>query len=505
MFSSSGAEVVHHPARRWSLALRLTAWYALTAFLLLLFPTLYLYVVMTRDIYRADASDVRERMSVIRALLEHQPINAEALRREVEIEPSARPTAAYMVRVLDETGNVVDQTPKLADRVPSNVFPIARPVEWAPRPPGERPPIFQASDGRQFMIASALIVSKTADTPAGPDAAPARSYVLQLAVDETSDQELLAAYRTRIWVVMGLGLLASIGIGYWIARRGMRPIRQMGNVIEGINSTQLDQRIDSEGYPSEMWLLSVAFNRMLERLQNAFERLSRFSADIAHELRTPVSNLRGETEVTLSKTRSPEEYREVLSSCLEEYQRLSRMIDSLLFLARAENPETRIERELLDLQRELESIRVFFEAPAEEAGVQLTVNVSNGLKASLDRILLQRAVGNLVENALGHTPRGGQVQIRAAMLHTDANHGHAPVVIEVIDNGCGIPASHLPYVFDRFRRVDESRTRSIGPNRRAGLGLGLAIVKGIATVHGGAARIESDVGKGTRVTLEFPG
>jgi two-component system heavy metal sensor histidine kinase CusS len=202
---------------------------------------------------------------------------------------------------------------------------------------------------------------------------------------------------------------------------------------------------------------------MLDRLEESFKRLARFSADIAHELRTPVNNLRREAEVALGKSRSAEGYREVLGSCLEECARLSRIIDSLLY-----------------------------EAAAAEAGVTLRLICSDGMVANLDRTLFQRAVGNLVANALAHTPAGGIVTVAAG-------REDGAVTVNVTDTGCGIPEAHLPHVFDRFYRVDDARSTATG-----GVGLGLAIVKTIAGLHHGSAMIKSEVGKGTRVTLAFP-
>src|SRR5262249_19800144 len=149
----------------------------------------------------------------------------------------------------------------------------------------------------------------------------------------------------------------------------------------------------------------------LDRLQESFDRLSRFSADIAHELRTPVNNLRGEAEVALGRPRSVDDYREVLGSCVEECSRLSSLIDNLLFLARAESPQTQIGKERFDVVAELGKVRDFYEAAAAEAGVSLVVRPNERLLVELDRTLFQRAVGNLLANALAHTPAEGTVTL----------------------------------------------------------------------------------------------
>jgi two-component system heavy metal sensor histidine kinase CusS len=236
--------------------------------------------------------------------------------------------------------------------------------------------------------------------------------------------------------------------------------------------------------------LADTFNAMLDRLEESFRRLSQFSADLAHELRTPINNMRGEAEVALSRARSVEEYREALTSCLEESVRLSDLIGSLLFLARAESPGTNLKRETVNVVKELEAVRDYYEAAAAEAGVTQSVAAGDEVILSLDRGLLRQAIGNLVANALAHTPPGGTVTLAAEM-------DRGVVRIEVLDTGAGIPAEDLSRVFDRFYRVDKARSS------QGGVGLGLAIVKGIAALHGGRAEIESEIGKGTRITLIF--
>jgi two-component system heavy metal sensor histidine kinase CusS len=315
---------------------------------------------------------------------------------------------------------------------------------------------------------------------------------VQVALDRRQEEDLLAGYRRNLWLVLGGALIACAVGGYRIARRGVRPVEQVTALARRVRPTALGERVATAGLPAELLALAGTFNAMLDRLEESFGRLARFSTDIAHELRTPVNNLRGEVEVALGMARSAEEYWEVLGSCLEECGRLARLIDSLLFLARAENPKTQVPREPVDLGRELEAVREFYEPAAAEAGVSLTVRVAGAASARVDRALLQRAVGNLVENALKHTPRGGAVTLTAGR----AEDG---VRLEVEDTGCGIAAEHLPHVLDRFYRADRSRSSSAG-----GVGLGLAIVKGIVELHGGSVSVASEPGCGTCVTLVLP-
>jgi two-component system heavy metal sensor histidine kinase CusS len=254
----------------------------------------------------------------------------------------------------------------------------------------------------------------------------------------------------------------------------------------------LRERIRAEGYPSELAALARTFNEMLDRLEGSFEQISRFSADIAHDLRTPVNNIRGEAEVALARARTIDEYREVLESSLEETVRLSELIGDLLFLARAESPLTQLRRQSVDVGELLAIVEEYYEATASEGGISLvTAADAESLTAELDRSLMLRAVSNLVSNAIAHTPSGGSVTLGASQAN-----GH--ICIRVSDTGNGIPAEALPRVFDRFFRVDPSRSKTSG-----GTGLGLAIVQSIVNLHGGRAEISSELGRGTCVTLRI--
>jgi two-component system heavy metal sensor histidine kinase CusS len=317
-------------------------------------------------------------------------------------------------------------------------------------------------------------------------------HIVQLALNRGDRANMLAAYRKQVWLVLAVALVVCTGVGYRIARLGIQPIEAVTKAASRIRSTTLYERLKTNGLPAEVLALAGTFNEMLDRLEESFTRLSQFSADIAHELRTPVNNLRGEVEVALTTPRSLEEYREVLGSCLEEFGRLSRLIESLLFLARADNAQTAMPKEPIDVQAELRKVYEFYEAAATEAGVTFSMVVPEHVTACLNRTLFQRAVGNLVANALAHTPAGGKVNL-VATKEADT------VRVEVSDSGQGIPPEDLARVFDRFYRVDRARSSASG-----GIGLGLAIVKGIVVLHGGTVAISSEVGRGTQVRLVFP-
>jgi two-component system heavy metal sensor histidine kinase CusS len=458
---------------RGSLAGRLTLWYSLFSFGLILAATGYLYWALVRNLDREDDGVLQDQVQILQVLLSEHPEDSAGIRQEVEVESGARKHARIFIRILDDKGRTVAETPEMDRKLPKDVFPSASDTEAG---------IVVHREKESFRVMSAR---------AGPPAAPG-SRVLQVALDRHEEEKLLNQFRRRFFPMLAVSLVICTVAGYQIARRGLRPIGRISEAAGRIRSTTLHERLPAGAFPAELGDLALTFNHMLDRLQESFDRLARFSADIAHELRTPLNTLRGEVEVALGKARSPEEYRETLGSFLEEAGRLTRLIESLLFLARAEDPKMEIRRESLDVAGEIRSLADFYEAAAAERGVTLSASSGDGLRVSADRSLFQRAAGNLIDNALTHTPKDGRILLRA--LRDD---GH--VRIEVADTGCGIAPEHLPRVFDRLYRADRSRSAMTG-----GAGLGLAIVKSIAELHGGRTEIESQVGKGTRVTLILP-
>jgi two-component system heavy metal sensor histidine kinase CusS len=460
-----------------TLAFRLTAWYVLAGLALVVFTTASLYFVLVTELKKSADLFLADKIHVLRTMLRERPDDWDGLREEIELESAARRYQQFYIRLLDERNIPLLTTPGMAEQL--DLLQLTAQTQSRPG----RAEDMKGRDGRLFLVMSA----------AAAVGSSAQTDTVQIAIDVSQQQALLARYRHRFWLIL-LGTLAIFPlVGYQIARRGIRPVREMATTARHISSTNLHERIQPEGYPSELASLAATFNQMLDGLEESFERISRFSADIAHDLRTPVNNIRGEAEVALARARTVDEYREALSSCLEEAVRLSDLIGDLLFLARAESPLAHLHRENLNVGELLSGIREYYEASAADRGVSLSTVVPNEpVIAQLDRTLLQRAVGNLVSNALAHTPAG-----RSVVLGTSIEP--AAVRIEVSDTGVGIPPEALPRVFDRFFRVDESRSQASG-----GTGLGLAIVQSIMLLHGGNVEIASKVGQGTQVTLRVP-
>ena len=347
--------------------------------------------------------------------------------------------------------------------------------------------------GRMFWLQSPGGTPYRALASAVPTGVGDRRWTLQVAVELAQENEVLGHYRLWVWAVLCAAAVFCPGVGYVIARRGTAPLRQVADTARHVSSNNLSRRIQSDGYPSEIAALADTFNAMLARLEESFARLSRFSADIAHELRTPVNNIRGESEVALAKARTAAEYRDALESCLEEAVRLSALIESLLFLARSESPGDHLKQEKVDIGALMSDVREYYEAAACEAGLTLELQCGPGVTGVVDRALLQRALGNLVQNAMSHTPPGGTIRLAARRSGEQTK-------IEIQDTGRGISSESLPHVFDRFYRADLARTRNAG-----GAGLGLAIVRQIVFLHRGEIQIASELGQGTTVSVTLPG
>jgi two-component system heavy metal sensor histidine kinase CusS len=445
---------------------------------MLVLATVFLYWVLASSLAQEGMQFLADTIRVLRGIIRDHPNDLGALEDEVQSEVAARQYTKYYVRVLDAQGGTLLETLHMDDLFPPTVFSVTTGVLESP----EEGVKWRAGDGRVYYLVAAW-------AQVGHDGAVRQ--LLQVGLDVSRRDATLAHYRRQLVIVLLLGIMFSAGAAIVVTRRGMRPLAEITQAARRVTARQLHERIGPVRWPQELTALALTFDSMLDRLEDSFTRLAQFSADLAHELRTPINNLMGEAEIALTRTRTLHEYQQVLGSSLEEYGRLSRLIDSLLFLARAESPETRIHRQLLDGRKELESVREFHEAVAEEQGVE--VRCQGEALVQADPVLFPRAVSNLLSNALHYTPHGGKI-----VLSIYASEDYS-TVISVHDTGVGIAPEHLPRLFDRFYRADPARSQC-----RPGMGLGLAIVKSTMVLHGGTVTIQSILGQGTTVTLRFP-
>ena len=321
----------------------------------------------------------------------------------------------------------------------------------------------------------------------GADGQPVQ---ITLARERSDRLRIMRNYAVDLFVALCVGATLAALLGYAIVRHSMRRLRSVIGKANDINTSRLNTRLSVEDAPVELREMGQAFNAMLDRLEDGVQRLSGFAADLAHDLRTPVNTLMMETQVALSRPRTVQEYQALLASNFEEYERLGRMIENTLFLARVDNAQLGLRRESIDLRAELQRLHDYFEILADDVGVRLTVE-SPPLRAEADPMLLQRAVGNLVSNAIRHTPAGGEVAL-SARATADG------VELAVSNTGPGIAAEHLPHIFDRYYRADAARS-----DRAHSAGLGLSIVRAIMELHGGKIRVDSVPGASTVFYLWF--
>ncbi|MDI2594875.1 heavy metal sensor histidine kinase [Pseudomonas sp. 681] len=336
-----------------------------------------------------------------------------------------------------------------------------------------------SENGTDYRVLNAPLFADKPDSPQ-----------LTLLLDITHHQHFLQRMQHLIWLTVGLSALATALLGAWAARSGLRPLRRMSAVARGVSAQSLNARLPEEKMPPELAELAHSFNAMLGRLDDSFQRLSAFSADIAHELRTPLSNLLTHTQVTLTRPRPIEDYREALHSNLEELQWMAQLVNDMLYLAKADHGLLMPKRERLELAEEVDLLLEFFAPLAEDA--QVTLTREGNARMEGDRNMLRRALSNLLDNALRFAPVDGEVRVRIV----EQSKG-LKVIVE--NTGNGIAEGLLPRLFDRFYRADPARQE--GSSEHAGLGL--AITQSIIRAHGGQIRCESSDGW-TRFVIELP-
>ncbi|MFJ3318558.1 heavy metal sensor histidine kinase [Herbaspirillum huttiense] len=311
-----------------------------------------------------------------------------------------------------------------------------------------------------------------------------------VAVDTEIHDHFMRNFQTTLILYVAGSAVIVVLLSWWAARRGLAPLRAMSDKVQAVSSHNFGERMPIETLPVEIADLAAKLNAMLERLQQDFHRITNFSTDIAHELRTPITNLLTQTDVVLTQQRTNEAYRDTLSSNAEELQRLARTISDMLFLAQTENGISLPSYEPLKLQDEITELLDFYDALAEEKGVNLQLTGDAIVRG--DRLMVRRALSNLISNAMRYTPASGSIAVSIARSEDG-------ILIAVENDGPEIPPEHLPHLFDRFYRADKSRTKLDTDSA----GLGLSITQAIMRAHQGNVSVRSTLGK-TRFTLNFP-
>lgn len=450
--------------RLWprALSVRLALMFALVSALLLGLIGFYLYQSLHREIAWRDDQALLGRLQRMQALLDDSQ-SIEALRSRPQLYENMLGNRDSLLWIVDAAGQLLIE-----------INPAALPLPELPAAP-------QAKLGDSLtsepMRLAWLDVSR-GDRP-----------LTLIAGKLLSEREqMLGAYRLKLWLALSVGAVLAFVLGWLVSQRGLRPVRQLAIRAAAIDVQHLHLRLDEFKEVSELQTLSLALNQMLTRLDDGFAQLSRFSEDLAHEMRTPLTNLIGHTQQTLGRSRSVEDYQNLLVSNLEEYERLARMIDSMLFLARTEQANTTIKRETLDLHALVAQLCEYFEGMAQECSIELINQASGTLIA--DPQLLRRALANLLANALRYGRADSVVSISSRIREGRCE-------ISVHNYGKPIAAEHLPHLFERFYRCDPSRNQ---PDDSGGLGL--AIVHSIMQAHGGQVSVVSTEA-GTSFSLMF--
>ena len=457
-----------------SLVLRLTAAYLAAAAAVLLVSSLALYWTLASNLAKVELRLLDQKIDLFVEDQASEPGDDEELFKQLSVGSQGHDLQGYWVRFLDQAGRSTFETPGMDRWLPSGSFPQADPGNRA-----RAAKRVVLSDGKVFRLRSAW------STAHGQ---PQRE--IQIALDCHGDEELLEEYRGQLLLVVLLGLVILAGLSILIARKGLRPLNDLGTVLRDQSAESLSIPLVASEWPVETLQVIEGYNDLSLRLHDSFKRLSQFSADLAHELRTPIHNLRLQADVILARPRKGADYKKALEAAQEEYGRLTRMTESLLFLARAENGKQVVTLAPLQAKEVLQGAARQFKALAEQKKLKISVQGSGPLFADLS--LLQLALGNLLANACAHTPAKGRVLLSVKRLE------NAWVRLGVKDSGEGIATKDLPHVLDRFFRGDPARSKSEGS------GLGLSIVAAIMALHHGKISIESDPGRSTQVWLDFP-
>jgi len=338
----------------------------------------------------------------------------------------------------------------------------------------------RSEEGVPYLIRAGVLVDE------------GKQYFLAIGRSLEENEITLAAFTRNYFTIMPSFLLLSILLGWFLTARALKPVNDLAEAAHRISGSSLDVRIPNRGANDEIDRLIDSFNRMMERIEQSFQQLRQFTTDASHELRTPLTAIRGQLEVALFTAKTEEQYREAILNAMQDVERLSAIVKSLLLLSQAESGQLALQLAEQDLSPAVLDIVEQFQIPADEAKVRLTADVPPQCMAQVDIVQFDRLLANLLSNAVKYTPPGGRVTVS---LREDGDS----VELRVADTGQGIPKEALPYIFDRFYRVKRDE-----PSASRGLGLGLSFVAWIAKAHSGSVEVESELGKGTTFIVRLP-
>jgi two-component system heavy metal sensor histidine kinase CusS len=467
------------PMRPRSITFRLALFFSAASTAVLIGLGWLVGVLVERHFVQQDVAELDSKVVLVRSAFARVRTDADLPAADTALRDALVGRDDLLVAVTGRDGRLLYASASAGTRFPSALIGSRPPADPAAR----IGPVDWEHDGYSFR---GIAASASTAMPGEPPA------IVAVARDIGHHHAFMHDLWRSLALAIGAGVALTALFGWIAARRGLAPLREMVGVTQLVSASRLGERLPAESVPSELADLAAAFNDMLTRLEDSFRRLSEFSSDLAHELRTPISNLMTETQVAISRARSADEYREVLYSNLEEYERLARMTSDMLFLAKADDGLIVTNAQgTLDLAAEARDVLGFYEALCDEHGVTVALEGAGAVRG--DRAMLRRAIGNLLSNAVRHTARGGTIRVA---IGTDAA---GAVELRVENPGETIAAEHLPRLFDRFYRVEAARHSSSD-----GAGLGLAITRSIVEAHGGTIGVTSAAGL-TRFTIALPG
>lgn len=457
-----------------SIGARLTLWYGGILVVALLVFGLGIWFAMRHSLYEAVDESLRDRIEGVRGFIERESswLTVEEIRDEFR-EHSVLGPGGDLFQVRDAQGNWLYRSNPLYD---------------------EHVPIYEIEDlgtelrfenieirGAPFRFLSRAVDARDA------------SFVIQVAAPLHELQEGIEDFLWALIPLLPAVLAAASAGGYWVSRRALRPVDEITQAARSVSGHNLTRRVVVPSSGDELQRLAETLNEMIARLQDSFDRISRFTADASHELRTPLSLVRATAEVALRAEDQPEEWKRALSQILAEVERTSHLVENLLLLARADSGPTALKQTPVDLARVVEEACLQSQPLAQAQNVSLTSSiVERPVRVMGDSQTLRRLLLILIDNAVKFTPANGRISVSLDVEEREA-------VVTVRDTGSGIPEAELPFIFDRFYRVDKSRRRD-----RGGSGLGLAIARWIVEAHHGTIEAESKPDQGSTFRVAFP-
>ena len=457
-----------------SIRFRLTAWYSAVLALALLVFGGFSWWAVRETLFHAVDEELEDRVAGVRRFMENQigSLSVEEIRDEFK-EHSVLGPGGDLFQVCDATGVWLYRSASLENAD-------------VPIQPPSLVPSSGAFEDREVKGVGLRFLAR-------PVTVLGKPYTVQVAAPTREILEGLHRFRGALLLLIPAVLLGGAAGGWWMSRRALHPVDQITASARSIGETSLSQRLPVPATEDELQRLSETLNQMLDRIESAFRRVTQFTADASHELRTPIALIRTTSELALRKQRHEADYRQALDEILSESERTTSLIENLLTLARADAGKTQLDRAPVDIGALLFETAEQGEKLASQKGISLTCHPSPrsafviGDRASLRRLLLI-----LIDNAVKFTPAGGSIDI-------NQSQSDQALVIEVRDSGIGIAEEDLPHIFERFYRSDKSRSRDSG-----GAGLGLSLAKWIVDIHGGAMHVESEPDHGSVFRLTLP-